>query len=394
MKKIISLLLALCMVLSLSAAFAVDASSIKVGFIVIGDENEGYSANHLNALNTACDALGISKDQVLIKYNVSETEAAYEACVDLAEQGCDIIFATSFGHESYAMLAAEEYPDVEFCHATGTAANSAGLANFHNYFTAVYEGRYVGGIVAGLKLNEMIANGEITAEEAKLGYVGAYPYAEIISGYTAFYLGARSVCPSVTMEVRYTNDWSNMAAEKTTAEALIANGCKLISQHADTVGAPTACEALGVPCVGYNIDMTAVAPTTALISPACNWAAYVQYALECVLNGEAIATDWCGGFAENAVLLTDLNTAIAPEGAQEAIDAAVAAIESGELQVFDCSTFTVNGETLTSAFALDTDGDWVNDTAECIVDGAFLESWVRSAPYFAYVIDGITAVTE
>ena len=280
---------------------------------------------------------------------------------------------------------------------------NAGLENFHNYFAAIYEARYVTGIVAGLKLNEMIADGKITAETAKMGYVGAFPFAEVISGYTAFFLGARSVCPSVTMEVRYTNSWGDMALEKETAEALIANGCVLISQHADTTGAPTACEAAGVPCVGYNISMITAAQNTALTSSAVNWDAYYGYALKNVLDGTTFPADWSAGYVEGAVTLTELNPLTVPAGAAEKVAEVEAALKEGTLKVFDVSTFTapagagytVDAEGhLTSAFATDTNGDWVPDANEVVIDGYFSESSVQSAPYFSIIIDGINAVTE
>ena len=387
------------------SASAVSANDIKVGMICIGDENEGYSANHINGLLRGMEQLGIAKEQVIFKYNIPETEAAYEAAIDLAEQGCNIIFANSFGHETYISLAASEYPEIEFCHATGTTAMTAGLENFHNYFAAIYEARYVSGIVAGLKLNEMIESGKITAEAAKMGYVGAFPFAEVISGYTSFFLGARSVCPSVTMEVRYTNSWGDMALEKETAEALIADGCVLISQHADTTGAPTACEAAGVPCVGYNISMIPAAPTTALTSSYVNWAAYYSFALENVLAGTTFPADWSAGYVDGAVAITELNAATVPAGAAEKVAEVEAALKAGTLKVFDVSTFTapaVEGGSytvdaeghLTSAFATDTNGDWVADANEVVIDGYFSESSVQSAPYFSIIIDGITAVTE
>ena len=406
MKKFASILLVLCMILGMTAsAGAVAASDIKVGMICIGDENEGYSANHINGLLRAMESLGIAKEQVTFKYNTPETEAAYEAAVDLAEQGCNIIFANSFGHESYIALAAEEYPEIEFCHATGTSAMNAGLENFHNYFAAIYEARYVSGIVAGMKLNEMIESGKITAEAAKMGYVGAFPFAEVISGYTSFFLGARSVCPSVTMEVRYTNSWGDMALEKETAEALIANGCVLISQHADTNGAPTACEAAGVPCVGYNISMIPAAPTQALTSSAVNWAAYYGFALQNVLDGTTFPADWSAGYVDGAVAITELNTATVAAGTAEKVAEVEAALKAGTLKVFDVTTFTapaVEGGSyvvdaeghLTSAFATDTNGDWVADANEVVIDGAFSESSVQSAPYFSIIIDGINAVVE
>ena len=405
MKKFLSMLLVLCMVLGLTACASAEvaAADIKIGMICIGDENEGYSANHINGLLRAMEALGIAKEQVTFKYNIPETEAAYEAAIDLAEQGCNIIFANSFGHETYIALVAEEYPEIEFCHATGTTAMTAGLENFHNYFAAIYEARYVSGIVAGLKLNEMIESGKITAEAAKMGYVGAFPFAEVISGYTSFFLGARSVCPSVTMEVRYTNSWGDMALEKETAEALIANGCVLISQHADTTGAPTACEAAGVPCVGYNISMIPAAPTTALTSSYVNWAAYYSFALENVLAGTTFPADWSAGYVDGAVAVTELNPATVPAGAAEKVAEAEAALKAGTLKVFDVTTFTAPAGAsyavdadghLTSAFATDTNGDWVADANEVVIDGYFSESSVQSAPYFAIIIDGITAVEE
>ena len=404
MKKFASILLVLCMILGMTAsASAVSASDIKVGMICIGDENEGYSANHINGLLRGMEALGIAKEQVTFKYNIPETEAAYEAAIDLAEQGCNIIFANSFGHETYIALAAEEYPEIEFCHATGTSAMNAGLENFHNYFAAIYEARYVSGVVAGMKLNEMIESGKITADQAKMGYVGAFPFAEVISGYTSFFLGARSVCPSVTMEVRYTNSWGDMALEKETAEALIANGCVLISQHADTTGAPTACEAAGVPCVGYNISMIPAAPTQALTSSYVNWAAYYSFALENVLAGTTFPADWSAGYVDGAVAVTELNPATVPAGAAEKVAEVEAALKAGTLKVFDVATFTAPAGAgyavdadghLTSAFATDTDGDWVADANEVVADGYFSESSVQSAPYFSIIIDGITAVVE
>ncbi len=395
MKKFASLLLALCMLLSMAVvanADGVAADQIKIGLICIGDENEGYTANHINGLRTACKELGISEDQIIYKYNTPETEAAYEAAIDLAEQGCDIIIANSFGQETYLWLAAEEYPEIEFCHATGTGAAFTELENTHNFFAAIYEARYVAGVVAGLKLNQLIDEGAFTAEEAKIGYVGAFPFEEVKSGYTAFYLGARSVCPSVTMEVKFTNSWGDLALEKEAAEALIANNCKLISQHADTTGAPSACEALGVPCVGYNISMIPAAPNTALTSAAINWGAYFKFALENVLAGESFASDWCQGYVDGAVYVTELNEKLVAPGTAEKVAEVEAALKAGTLHVFDTATFTVKGETVTTCAAFDTDGDYVADFGEAIVDGYFAESTLRSAPYFGLDVDGITMV--
>lgn len=363
----------------------------KVGVIYIGDENEGYTAAHMEGIDGMMENLGLDASQVIEKTNIPEDESAYDAAADLAEQGCDIIFANSFGHESYIIQAATDYPDVEFCHATGYQAASSGLPNMHNYFTAIYESRYVSGVVAGLKLNEMIANGDITEDECKVGYVGAYPYAEVISGFTSFYLGVRSVCPSATMEVKYTNSWADMSAEAEVANALIADGCVLISQHADTTGAPSACEAAGVPCVGYNVSMISVAPNTALTSASIDWSVYYTYATECAMNGEAIDTDWCHGFADGADKLTELNENVIAEGTEEKVKEVEAAIIDGSTHVFDTSTFTVDGKSLEDAIA---EGGEYADYADYVSDGYFHESELASAPSFAIIIDGITSITE
>ena len=392
MKKALAIGLATVMAVSMSApVFAEDEGKgiakedLKVGVIYIGDENEGYTEAHLKAVEEMKKNLGLSDDQVVIKTNIKEDEGCYDAAVDLAEQGCNIVIANSFGHESYILQAAADYPDVQFCHATGTQAASSGLSNMHNYFTNIYEARYVSGVVAGLKLNEMIEDGTVKEDACKMGYVGAFPYAEVISGYTAFYLGAKSVCPSVTMEVKYTNSWASFDLEKECADALISDGCVLISQHADTTGAPTACEAAGVPCVGYNIDMTSVAPNTALTSASMDWGVYYTYAVQCMLDGTAIDTDWCKGFAEGADKITALNDKTVAEGTEEKVKEVEDALIDGSLHVFDTSAFTVDGKELDTYKKGDT---------EYISDGYFHESEYGSAPAFDIAIDGITSITE
>lgn len=368
-----------------------DASAIKVGVIYVGDENEGYTESHMKGIKEMAAALGLSSDQVIEKTNIPEDESAYDAAVDLADQGCDIIFATSFGHESYLMQAAEEFPDVQFAHATGYQAAISGLPNMHNYFTSIYEARYVSGVVAGLKLNEMIENGTITADQAKMGYVGAFPYAEVVSGYTSFFLGAQSVCPTVTMEVQYTNSWADMSGEAEVASQLIANGAKLISQHADTTGAPSTCEQAGVPNVGYNVDMTSVAPDSALTSAYNNWAPYYTYAVKSVMDGTEMETDWCQGFAEGAVGTTTLNDKVVAAGTADKVAEVEATLKDGSLHVFDTTTFTVGGKTVEDLIA--EGGDFAK-YADYVSDGYFHESELASAPSFDLRIDGITELTE
>lgn len=373
---------------------AAATSDIKVGFIFLHDENSTYDLNFIKAADEACKALGIPDAQKLFKTNVPEDQACFEAAEDLVDKGCSIIFADSFGHEDYIIQAAQKYPDVQFCHSTGTKAHTSNLPNYHNAFAAIYEGRYLAGIAAGMKLNEMIKAGDFKESEAKMGYVGAFTYAEVVSGYTSFFLGARSVCPSVTMEVTFTGSWYNEAAEKEAANKLIANGCKLISQHADSMGAPTACETAKVPNVSYNGSTVSACPNTFIVSSRINWAPYYEYAIKAVMDKKDIDADWTGTIATDSVVLTEVNEQAAAPGTQEAIDAATAKLKDGTLHVFDISTFTVDGKKLDSYMAdVDTDEKFEKDT-QVISDGYFHESEKRSAPYFDVKIDGITLLDE
>ena len=370
-----------------ATASAADAADYKVGFITLHDENSTYDLNFINAAKEACEELGVPYE---LKTNVPEGQECYEAAADMADGGCNVIFADSFGHEDYMIQAAKEFPDVQFCHSTGTRAHTEGLDNYHNAFASIYEGRYLAGVAAGLKLNEMIENGDIKEDEAKIGYVGAYTYAEVVSGYTSFFLGARSMCPSATMEVTFTGSWYDETAEKEGATKLINDGCVLISQHADSMGAPTACENAGVPDVSYNGSTIAACPNTFIVSSRIDWVPYYKYAITAAMNGEAIDADWTGDLSTGSVVLTEINENVAAEGTVEKVEEIKAALESGELHVFDTAAFTVEGKALDSYMAdVDTDADYTPDT-EVIADGYFHESEYRSAPYFDLQIDGIT----
>ncbi len=398
MKKILSAILAIVMLITLAACGTPAANNgdgdnayadIKVGYIFLHDETSTYDLNFINAAKEAQKTLGLSDSQVIIKTNIAESQACYDAAVDLVDQGCNIIFADSFGHESFIIQAAKEFPDVQFCHATGVKAHTEKLDNFHNAFASIYEGRYLAGIAAGMKLNEMIAGG-MDASKAVMGYVGAFPYAEVISGYTSFYLGAKSVCPSVTMKVDFTNSWYDPTAEANTAAALIDQGCVLISQHADSMGAPSTCESKNVPNVSYNGSTEETCPNTFIVSSRINWAPYMEYMVKTVAGGEKIAADWCGNLENGSVVLTDLGAKAPAAGTKEAIETAKQKLIDGELNVFDTANFTVNGEKLTSYKAdVDDAGDFVPET-EVIANGIFEESKHRSAPYFDINIDGIT----
>ncbi len=417
MKKLLAIVLAALMVLSLAACSTGTADNdkkgvsddilprkeitttvqipddFKIGMICLHDENSTYDNNFIQALKSVQKGMGLKDEQVVIVTGIGEDSKCYDTAVDLAKnKGCKIIFADSFGHEPFMKQAALEYPDVQFCHATGTSSKFAGIANFHNAFASIYEGRYLAGIAAGMKLNEMIADGKITADQAVIGYVGAFTYAEVVSGMTSFFLGARSVCPSATMKVRYTGSWYDQAKEQEAATSLIEKDkCVLISQHADSLGAPTACELAGVPNVSYNGSTYSAGENTFIISSAINWAPYFQYIIESVVKGEAIDTDWCGDIAANSVVLTGINMGVAAEGTAEKIQEAIKGFEAGTLHVFSTDAFTMNGEHLTEYLA-DVDGDYTGET-NVIHDGYFDESnahLFRSAPYFDIIIDGVT----
>ena len=418
MKKWLVLLLALALVFAFAACGATDepagentdengeaaeTSDFKLGVILVGDENEGYTWSHMEGIQQACEALGIDhtdSNQVVWKYSVPENEECYDACIDLVDQGCTLVITNSYGHQTYAQQAASECPDVTFISMTGDTAALSGLPNFKNAFTYSYESRYVGGVVAGLKLKELIDNNQVPASAIdadgnyKIGYVGAYPYAEVVSGYTGFYLGVKSVVENVAMQVYYTNSWFDIAAEAEAENALIANGCIITSQHADSSGAPSAAQAAltsgtTVYHVGYNVDMLAVAPDAALTSAQNNWSVYYTYAIDAAMKGEDIDTDWASGYVDGAVMISELGDSCA-EGTAEKVDEVIAGLKDGSINVFDCANFTVGGETVTSFMAIDVDGDFQGDEGEAIEDGIFHESTLRSAPYFSLRIDGIS----
>ncbi len=398
MKKILALVLAVVMATFCLASCGDKKESkkdssekMKVGFICLHDENSTYDKNFIDAAKKACDELGVDK---VFKTNIPENNECYETAADLADSGCKIVFADSFSHEDYLIKAAKEFPDVQFCHATGTKAHTSDVKNFHNAFASIYEGRYLAGVAAGLKIQEMIDAGKVKKDEAKIGYVGAFTYAEVISGYTSFYLGAKSIVDTATMEVQFTGSWYDEAKEKEAAQKLINDKCVLISQHADSMGAPTACETAGIPNVSYNGSTADACPNTFIVSSRIDWTPYYKYIINCVKDGKAIDTDWTGTIATESVALTEVNEKAAAKDTQAKIDAVKADLEAGKVHVFDTATFTVDGKKVESYKAdVDTDAKFEGDT-EVIKDGYFHESEYRSAPYFDLRIDGIKLLNE
>ena len=398
-KKILSIVLALTMLVAMAIVGTscgekkgVDKSTLKIGLITLHDDTSTYDKNFIDSMYRALENLGMSKDQLVLYTGVDESSDCYDKAKACVNQGCQVVFADSFGHEDFLIQAAQEFPEVRFCHATGTKAHTINLDNFSNAFAAIYEGRYLAGIAAGMKLNEMIESGKITAEQAVMGYVGAFTYAEVMSGYTSFYLGAKSVCPSVTMKVKFTGSWYDTDKEYTAAKSLINDGCVLISQHADSYGAPNACEEAGVPNISYNGSTAAQGPNTYIIASKIDWTPFYEYMINCVLENKNIEKDWTGTIATGSVKIEALSN-VAAAGTQAKIDEALAGFKAGTLHVFDTAKdnfITVGGQKLTSYKAdVDFDEAYTKDT-EVVSGGYFHESEYRSAPYFDVEIDGIT----
>ena len=409
-KKILAIFLVVAIVAALAVGLTackkddggeVDYSNIKIGMLCLHDKNSTYDKNFITAMEEVQRELGLRDDQVIIKTGIPEDDTCYQEAMNLVDAGCNIIFADSFGHEAYMLKAAKKAPKVLFAHATGTRAHTENLPNFVNAFASIYEGRFLAGVAAGLKLNEMIAAGKFSASEAKMGYVGAYTYAEVISGYTSFYLGAKSVCPTVKMDVQFTGSWYDETAEYNAANALINGGCKLISQHADSMGAPNACESAGIPNVSYNGSTFEACPDTFIVSSRINWAPYYKYIIAQMAKAGNDATkanvdkDWTGTIKTGSVVLTNVGGGAAAEGTVEKIVEVREKLVKGQIHVFDTNTFTVNGKQLDANYMadVDTDAAFAPDTI-VVENGIFFESKHRSAPYFDVRIDGITLLNE
>lgn len=394
MKKLLPIIvvLALCLTLALGVFVGCDKTQPIVGLIALHDSNSTYDKNFIDAFEAACQKMGLQKGEYVIVTNVPESEVCYQKATELADAGCKVVFADSFGHEEYMMRAAEEFPDVEFCHATGVNAvlNATKLPNYHNAFASIYEARYLAGVAGGMKLKEMIDNNTLPATATldsngnyQIGYVGAFTYAEVISGYTAFYLGVKSVVSNVTMKVQFTGSWYDQAKEMSTAEVLIAKGCALVSQHADSMGAPTACDNKGVANITYNISTKASCPDTYVIASRINWQPYFELIIAAAQNGTAIPNDYNGTIASGAVETLEIGSAAA-QGTQAKLDEIRTKLTNGTLHVFDTNSFTVKGEKLTT-YPVNVNGT----QTDAIANGVFQESTLRSAPYFDIQIDGI-----
>ena len=393
MKKILAIMLTIAISVAcigtLSACNNTKAEPV-VALITLHGESSTYDKNFIDAFKAACEAKGLKKSQYTVATDIEEGDACYNTAADFADKGYKAVFADSFGHEDYMIKAAKEFTDVKFYHATGTKAHTENLANFHNAFATIYEGRYLAGYAAGLLLNTM--KDKAVANNFQVGYIGAYTYAEVISGYTSWFLGLQAALDegyTATMMVQFTGSWYDEAGEKSAAETLIEKGCVLISQHADSMGAPTACDNAGIPNVSYN---GSTSKTTLVAYSKINWQPYFEMMIDEAMGKGTVATDYCGGL-DNSSVQWALGTKIA-DGTLEKVQAVEAELKAGTRQVFDCATFTVGGELLTTYMAdVNTDKEYTPDTEAIKTEGGvtyFAESAYRSAPYFDLTIDGIT----
>ena len=394
MKKVYSFCIFTCLVMCLlsfgiHSATNTETKQIKVGFIFVGDEITPYTKNFMKARDHVIEVYG---DQVtcVTKYNVSEDQIE-GPLKELVEEKCDYIIAASYGYGPKVKEVAAQHPEIQFCVPTGDNANTDPvISNYHNFLGTIYQGRYICGVIAGEKLKEMINSGVITPEQAKIGYVAAFPFAEVISGYTSFYLGVRSVVPEATMLVKYTDTWSDYALEKQVATELIDQGCVVISQHSDTVGPATACEnaegEIPVYHVGYNQSMTDIAPTRSLVSCSVDYSYYFEQSVYALLHGKKIedcidgkvyGQDAMAGIEKGWVRILDINHAILPENIDAVVDDTMMKMENGEIQVFSGPFTGTNPYDETDRIDLTT---------------PFIENETSSSPAFAYVLDDVVTV--
>ena len=364
--------------------------SLKVGFIYDNDESTPYTYNFSLARDAVAKKYG-EKVEILTCSNVLDEEME-EPLRELADDGCDIIFFN--GYSEKVRQLAPEYPDIQFCQTSYMDMYGQNVpANYHTFKGEAYQGRYVSGIAAGLKIKQMISDGIISGDRAVVGFVAAFPTSEVISGYTAFLLGIRSVVPQAVMQVCYTGTWSSYAQEKAAAQKLLDNGCVIISQHTDTIGPAIACEELlnerEVCFVGYNQSMSEVAPGSSLVTSRICWEPYVLSAvdalmmnkkIESVVSGRIHGTDVSAGFEKGWVEMIDLNLQAAAPGTREAMDSAIEQFRRGN------DSFVFRGD------YTGTDPDDPSDTID--LRNGYLENENTSYPLFHYVLNDIITIVE
>ncbi len=363
---------------------------LKIGFVYDNDESTPYTYNFSLAKDALEKKYG-ERVEIFTCSNVLDDEME-EPLRDLAGQGCDIIFFN--GYSELVKELAPNFPNTQFCQTSYMDMYGQTVPeNYHTFKGEAYQGRYVSGIAAGMKMQQMIAEGLISEDEAIIGFVAAFPTSEVISGYTAFLLGARSVVPQTVMQVRYTHTWSSYAEEKSAAQQLIDNGCVILSQHTDTIGPAIACEEASekkeVCFVGFNQSMSEVAPASSLVTSRICWEPYVLGAvdalmsnkkIEDVVSGNTHGTDVSGGFANGWVEMDDLNLQLAAPGTQDAMDKAIERFSGGD------GSFVFRGEY--TGVNPEDPSDTVN------LNNGYIENQNTSYPLFRYVLSDVITVLE
>ncbi len=372
-----------------TTAKSVDESGIKVGFVLPSGSDATDTASYTEEIRQMQYELGLTDNQVLIESDVSKSDSA-DVLDSLAEQDCRIVFACDKKYESAAVEAAKVHPDVEFCVEDGKKAKKSGQANLHNYYVRLYEGYYAAGQIAGMKLNDMLNRGNISSDNCLIGFVANRESPETYSCANAFYLGVEEVCSQSTMYVRYTDKTANYDADAESAQQLVAAGAGFMTQSVSTTAVAVICAESDVPIVGNEVNVIDCAPSEAITSVKSVWSVYYTYAVDCALNGEDIDTDWCGGYAEGAVTLTQLNDEHLVDGTTDRLMEAEKALRNGTAKIFDTEKFTVNGQSLTELAAGDSA---YSKYARYISDGEYKESSTRSAPTMGFFIDGVEEST-
>ena len=354
----------------------------RVGFVYSEDESTPYTANFVKAQRALEDEYG-DRVQVMVKSNVLNRESE-QPMRELIRGGARILFINM--DTDIPITLAREFPDVQFCQVSLPSISMEGTPeNYHTFNGEIYQARYISGIAAGMKLRQQLDSGALLPQDALVGYIGANASTEVVSGYTAFLLGVRSVAPEATMRVRYTGSWSNYAAEKEQTRELIDEGCVIIAQHVNTTAPAVACEEAvsagkTVYHVGYHQSMMDIAPSCALVSIRTNWAPYVIQAVRAVMSGTAIENtveahehgrDLSAGFESGWVELMELNKFIAAEGTQEKIDNAIEGLKKGKIRVFSGNYTGVNP---------------LNASDTIDLNEGFTENQYSSNPSFGYIL--------
>ncbi len=360
-------------------------AEIKVGFICSEDESTPYTYNFLQA-KYALEEHYDGNIQVFVRSNV-HGKVVEESIRELIRKGCRIFFVNA-DTEAVVTLA-PEYPEIQFCQISMPEIAREGLPeNYHTYNGEIYQARYAAGVVAGIKLRDMIDNGIITPDEAIIGYVAANNSAEVVSGYTAYLMGVRSAAPEAVMRVRYTGSWSNYPKEKAAAKDLINEGCVILSHHTNTSAPAIACEEMfsqgkRVFFVGYHRSMMDVAPSCALVSIRTNWVPYILEATEATMlnqpieehvRGNVHGNDISAGFGEDWVQMLELNKLVASPGTEERMNQAIDNLTRGRTKVFQGNYTGVNP-------------DDPSDTID--LSSGFEECRDYSSPAFRYILKDI-----